>query len=401
MLDVDSIRKDFPFIKNGRIYFDSTATSLTPDPVLNKMLEYYREYRSNVGRGIYKISQLATEEYENARKKVAGLINAKPNELVFLRNSSEGLNLVANGIGLRRGDEIVTTIQEHHSNFIIWLRAKERLGSDVKVVSCNKSGSFNLEDFDKSVTKKTKIVSVTHVSNVLGALTPIKEIAKIAHEKGSLIMVDAAQSVPHMKIDVRDLGVDFLAFSGHKMCGPTGAGGLYIKETLVENVEPLCIGGGTIDDVGVDYYKIKKGPAKFEAGTPPIAEAIGLGEAANYLSQIGMGNISDHEHRLAKMMLDGLLQIRGVRVHGPLSLENKTGIFSFNISGIDSHDVAMALDASSNIMVRSGHHCALPLMKEVLNERAGSVRASVYLYNTEEEVNTFLNALEEISKTLS
>lgn len=401
MYDVESIRKDFPFIKEDRIYFDSTATSLTPEPVLNKMMEYYREYRSNVGRGIYKISQQATEEYENARKMVAGLINAKPNEMIFLRNSTEGLNLVANGIGISKGDEVLTTIQEHHSNFIVWLRAKQRFGSDVKIVYCDKHGGFNLEDFERSITKKTKIVSITHVSNVLGVVAPIKEISKIAHEKGSLIMVDGAQSVPHMKIDVRDLDVDFLAFSGHKMCGPTGAGCLFMKEPLFDGVEPLCIGGGTISDVGLDYYELKKGPAKFEAGTPPIAEAIGLGEATKYLSRIGMDNILEHERRLSKMILDGLVRIRGVRVHGPLDQKNKTGIFSFNMSGIDSHDVAMALDATGNVMVRSGHHCALPLMNKVLNEKGGSVRASVYLYNTEEEVETFLNTLEEISKTLS
>ena len=400
MLDVKKIRKDFPLLREGRIYLDSTATSLTPEPVLGKMLEYYREYRANVGRGIYKASQRATEEFENARSKIASMINAKPNEIIFVRNSSEGLNQVASGLNFKKGDKIVTTIQEHHSNYIIWLRVKNKVGAEIRLVYSDAQGHLDLEEFKDAIDSSTRVVSITHVSNVLGVTTPVKEIAKIAHSNGALVVVDGAQSVPHMKIDVKDLGCDCLAFSGHKMCGPTGAGVLYVREGLQDDLEPLCIGGGTIDDVGLDYYKLKKGPAKFEAGTPAIAEVIGLGEAASYLQKIGISNIMSHEHELISMMLKGIQEIPGVSVHGPLDPAKKTGILSFNLGSLNSHDVAIALDAAAGIMVRSGHHCALPLMKNVLKVENGSVRASVYLYNTADEVSTFLNTLSELSKTM-
>ena len=400
MLDVKAIRKDFPFLKEGRIYMDSTATSLTPEPVLTKMLEYYHEYRANVGRGIYKASQVATDEFEGARIKIAKMINAKPNEIIFVRNTSEGLNLIANGLSLKKGEKVVTTIQEHHSNFIIWLRIRERIGNALNVVNSDIYGNFDLSDFEGIIDRKTRLVSITHVSNVLGVTTPVKEIAKVAHNKGALLLVDGAQSVPHMKIDVKDLGCDFLAFSGHKMCGPTGAGAIYIREELQDMVEPLCIGGGTVEDVGVDKYTLKKGPAKFEAGTPAIAEAIGMGEAASYLNNIGMQNIMSHEQDLTRCMLKGLSGIPHVTLYGPTDPAKKTGILSFNLGNLPSHDVALALDATAGIMVRSGHHCAMPLMKNLLNIENGSVRASVYIYNTREEVELFLSTLAELSNTI-
>lgn len=401
MTDMDSIRKDFPLLKEGRVYLDSSATSLTPEPVINKMLEYYRDYRSNVGRGIYRSSQRATEEYEAAREKVAKFISAGKGEIIFLRNSSEALNLVANGLRFKKGDRVVTTIQEHHSNYVVWQRARERYGIDLQVVMSDKQGHFDLSDFEAAIDTKTRLVSITHTSNVLGVKTPVKGVAKIAHAHGALVAVDGAQSVPHTKVDVLDLGCDFLAFSGHKMCGPTGAGCLYIKESLQGEVEPLCVGGGTIEDVSLDHYRLRKGPYKYEAGTPAIAESIGLGAAVDYLNSIGMQWISDHEHALTEKAIKRLREIPGLTLYGPQTAQNKTGIFSFNISGLHSQDVASALDSTSGIMVRSGHHCALPLMKQLLGVAEGSVRASVYIYNTPSEIDLLADTLEEISRTIA
>ncbi|MEM3485385.1 MAG: cysteine desulfurase [Candidatus Methanomethyliaceae archaeon] len=400
MLDINKIREDFTFLRSGRIYLDSTATSLTPEPVLKKVLEYYREYRANVGRGIYNTAQIATSAYENARAEVAKLINAKPEEVIFVRNTTEATNLVANGLKFQEGEKIVTTILEHHSNYIVWLRVKNTKKLELSVVQSDREGHLSPSDFAAHIDRRTKLVAVTQTSNVLGVRPPIKEIVKLAHEQGSLVLVDGAQSVPHTKVDVKELGCDFLAFSGHKMCGPTGVGALYIKEDLQASVEPLCIGGGSIDDVGIDYYRLRGGPNKYEAGTPPIAEAIGMGAAATYLMNIGMDNIEDHERKLTRRMLQGLANIEGISLYGPKDAEKRAGIISFNLKGMNPHDVAVALDTTSGVMVRSGHHCALPLHKHVLNAPNGSVRASVYLYNNYDDVDVFLDTLAEISKTL-
>ncbi len=400
MFDVESVRKDFVPLKEGRIYLDSTATSLTPEPVINKMTEYYHDYRANVGRGIYSSTKRATEEFEKARAEVARLVNCKPSELVFVKSSTEGLNLVARGIGLGKGDRIVTTIVEHHSNYVIWLRARDAAGAELKVVRSDRDGLFDLSDFERAINDRTKIVSVTHVSNVLGVRLPLKEIAEIAHAHGALFAVDGAQSVPHMPVDIKELGCDFLAFSGHKMCGPTGIGALYIREDLQEAVEPLSVGGGAIEDVGLDSYRLRGGPSRYEAGTPPIAEAIGMGAAASYLMGIGLDSILSHEERLTELMLRGLAEVPGLTLYGPRDPRLRTGIFSFNVSSIHPHDVAMALDVTAGIMVRSGHHCALPLLRELLNIPDGTVRASVYLYNNEDDVRTFLEALGEIARSM-
>ncbi|MDI9644066.1 MAG: cysteine desulfurase [Candidatus Verstraetearchaeota archaeon] len=397
MFDVDTVRKDFPFIDNGRIYLDSSASSLTPEPVLKKMLEYYHGFRANVGRGVYTATRRATDEFESARKRIASLINAKPEEMIFVRNTSEALNLVAFGIGLKPGDRVIATVQEHHSNYIVWLRAKEKIGVDMRVINSDPEGNLDLCQLDRELERGARIVAVTHVSNVLGTKNPVEEIAKMAHERGALVVLDGAQSVPHMKVDVKRMGCDFLAFSGHKMCGPTGAGALFIRADLQDDVEPLCIGGGSIDDVGIGYYKLKKGPSRYEAGTPAIAEVIGMGEAAAYLQRIGMESISEYEERLTKSLLEGIRGINGVELHGPMDPKKKIGIASFNLGFMNPHDVALALDRSANVMVRSGHHCALPLMRDVLKCEQGSVRASVYFYNTEEEIETFINALTALT----
>lgn len=403
MLNVEKVRNDFPILKSGIIYLDSAASSLTPEPVLEKMLEFYRQYRANVDRAIHRLSQQASEEYGHAHAKVADFINAKSDsEIIMTRNTTEGTNIIASGLKWKKGDKVVTSVIEHHSNFIIWLRVKNRYGVNVELVKPKTpmaQGLLDPADFEKVVDDKTRLVAVTHVSNVLGVITPIKEIAKIAHEHGAYVLVDGAQSVPHMKVDVQKLGCDFLAFTGHKMCAPTGSGALYIREELTEEVEPLCIGGGSIADVELDNYKLDKSPRRFEAGTPAIAEAIGLGAAVDYLEKIGMENIERHEKELTKKMYEALNEMPKIEVYGPKP-EHKIGITAFNVSDLNPHDVALALDVSANIMVRSGHHCALPLTKSILH-RPGSVRASTYLYNTKEEIEKFVLAVREIAETLA
>lgn len=387
-------------METGIVYLDSAATSLTPEPVLQKTLEYYHEYRANVGRGIHSLSQRTSEEYEGVRQKVADFINAKTkSEIVMLRNATEGINLVARGLKWSKGDKIVTSILEHHSNFIVWLREKVRNNLTINVIKPKETtaqGLLDLADFEKAIDDQTKLVAITHVSNVLGTILPVREIAEIAHEHGAYVLVDGAQSVPHMRVDVQRIGCDFLAFSGHKMCAPTGTGILYMREELMEEVEPLCIGGGTVDDVSVDSYKLRKGPMRFEAGTPAIGETIGLGAAVDYLRAIGMENIEEHEKKLTQKAYDELTAIRGVEVYGP-EPEQRAGILSFNVGNLKSHDVALALNVSANIVVRSGYHCAQPLINNIIR-KPGSARASTYLYNTKGEIDKLASAVREIDK---
>lgn len=403
LLDVERIRKDFPILKSGLIYLDSTASSLTPEPVLEKVLQFYHEYRANVDRGIHRLSMKASEECEAARKKVTDFINAKStSEVIWTRNTTEGINLVASGLNWKKGDKIVTTVLEHHSNFIVWLRVRDKYGAKIELVMPRKpviKGILDLADFERLVDDNTKLVAVSQASNVLGVILPIKEIAEIAHEHGAYVIVDAAQSVPHMKVDVQDLDCDFLAFSGHKMCGPTGSGALYMKQELTEKVEPLIIGGGSIREVGVDYYKLDASPRRFEGGTIDIAAVIGLGAAVDYLTKIGMDKIEAHEKKLVRQMYDGLTAIRDVEVYGP-GPDNRVGLVPFNVGDLNPHDVALALDVSANIMVRSGHHCAQPLSKTVLGKQ-GTVRASCYLYNTMSEVDVLVSAVKDIAETMA
>jgi cysteine desulfurase/selenocysteine lyase len=374
---------------------------LTPEPVVQKMLEFYHDYRANVERGVHRFSQRASEEYEEAHAKIADLINAgSETEIILTRNATEAINLVANGLTWKKGDKIVTSLIEHHSNFIVWLRLKKRYGVDVEIVRPNREGLFTIADFEKAIDDKARLVALTHVSNVLGVKTPVEEIAKIAHDHDAHLLVDAAQSVPHLKVDVQRIGCDYLAFSGHKMLGPTGVGVLYARKEMLDNLEPLSIGGGTIADVGIDNYTLSESPTKFEAGTPAIAEATGLGAAVDYLRQVQLENIEVHERILVKRMYQGLADIPSVEVYGPKKVEQRTGIVSFNVGNLNPHDVALALDVSAEIMVRSGHHCCLPLNKELLKRREGTVRASVYLYNTEAEVEKLVSAVEEISRSL-
>jgi cysteine desulfurase/selenocysteine lyase len=399
LINVEAIRRDFPILDKGVTYFDSAASSLTPEQVVLKEMEFYRGYRANVERGVHRWSQQASMEYEGAHEEVARFINAPGAENVaMLRNTTEGINLVANSLDWKKGDKIVTTVIEHHSNFITWLRVGNRYKCKVEVVKSTPEGIFDLADFEKAINDKTRIVAVTGVSNVLGVIVPVKQIAEIAHEHGAKILVDGAQSVPHMKTDVKRDGIDFLAFSGHKMLGPTGVGGLYVNEEDLYTTEPLCIGGGTIADVNIDNYTLTAPPLRFEAGTPAIAQVIGLGEACKYLNHVGMDNITRWDHVLAEKMVDGLSEIEGVTLYGPKDPTKRVGLVTFNINDLNPVDVALTLDNDYAIAVRSGHHCALPLMKELFKLNEGNVRASSYLYNTKEEVEKLLAAVEEIAK---
>jgi len=403
LLNVQEVRKDFPILETGVIYLDSAASSLTPEPVLQKMLEFYRQYRANVERGVHHLSQKASEEYERAHTKVAHFINAKSDsEIIMTRNTTEGINIISNGLNWKRGDKIITSLIEHHSNFIVWLHVKNRHHVDLEIVwpgEPAEQGLLDPADFEKAIDDKTKLVAITHVSNVLGVITPVREITEIAHEHGAYVLIDGAQSVPHMRVDVQKIGCDFLAFSGHKMCAPTGVGALYIREDLMKEVEPLCIGGGTIADVGVDYYKLEENSTRFEAGTPAIAESIGLGAAVDYLQNLGMENIESYEKELTKQMYEEFIKLPKVELYGP-EPKNKIGITAFNVNGLNPHDVALALDVSANIMIRSGHQCALPLAKNIIR-KSGSVRASVYFYNTRDEIDRFVSAVREIAEAMA
>jgi len=403
LLRPEKIRQDFPILKTDLIYFDNASSSLTPEPVLQKMLEFYHEYRANVGRGVYRLSQEANEEYEKARTKVAGFVNANSEkEIVMTKNTTEGINTVASGLKWKKGDKIVTSALEHHSNYIVWLRLKERYGVEVEVIMPKEPrfrGILELSDFEKAIDDKTKLVAVTHASNVLGTILPTREIAKLAHEHDALMLIDAAQSAPHMKVNVQEIDCDFLAFSGHKMCGPTGSGVLFMKNDVMDNVEPLCIGGGSIEDVEIGDYRLSKTAKRFEAGTPPIAEVIGLGAAVEYLQRIGMENIEKYEEELARQMYEEFCRVPKIEIYGP-EPKSKISILPFNVGNLNSHDVALALDVTANIMTRSGHHCALPLMKEIV-KKGGLVRASTYFYNTEEEVDKLASAVREIAENIT
>jgi cysteine desulfurase/selenocysteine lyase len=393
----EKIRADFPIL-NDIIYLDSAATSLTPEPVLEAVLSYYREYNANVGRSVHRLSQFATQKYHNAHRKVAEFIGANQGQVIFTKNTTEATNMVAYGLQWEKGDEVVTTLLEHHSNFLPWLRLREK-GVTLKIVAPNKEGLFDLADFEQAIGARTRLVAVTHVSNVLGTISPVKEIAAICKAKGNdtLFLVDGAQSAPHIPLNVEALGCDFFAFSGHKMLGPTGTGVLWMKDQ--NGLEPTLFGGGMIESVSQDEYTLAEGYERFEAGTPHIAGGIGLGRAVDYLNDLGMERIRDYEERLAKRLLDGLLNIDKVQVYGTTNPNERLGVVSFTINGVHPHELAVMLDEAADIMVRSGHHCCMPLMT-YLGLKDGTVRVSLYLYNTKEEVETFLETVEGIAKVV-
>lgn len=393
------IRKLFPILDqevNGEplVYLDSAATSQKPTSVIEAINQYYREYNSNVHRGVHTLGTKATDAYEGAREKVQKFINAtSTEEIIFTKGTTASLNTVARSYGLanlQQGDEIAITYMEHHSNIIPWQQVAKQTGAVLKYIPLQQDGTISLEDVKATVTTATKIVSVMQVSNVLGVINPIKDIAKIAHEHGAIMVVDGAQSTPHMKVDVQDLDCDFFAFSGHKMVGPTGIGVLYGKKDLLENMEPVEFGGEMIDFVGLYESTWKELPWKFEGGTPIIAGAIGLGAAIDFLEEVGLEQIEQHEHKLAAYAMEKMSTIDGMTIYGPKDANQRAGVVTFNLDDVHPHDVATVLDADG-IAVRAGHHCAQPLMKW-LNVSA-TARASFYLYNTEEDIDKLVSSL--------
>jgi cysteine desulfurase / selenocysteine lyase len=398
-MDILDIRKQFPILHqevngNPLVYLDSAATSQKPIQVIEALEKYYREYNSNVHRGVHTLGTRATDGYEGAREKVRKFINAKSTEeIIFTRGTTTALNTVAASYGaanLNEGDEIVISHMEHHSNIIPWQQIAKKTGAQLKYLPLQEDGSISLEDVHATINANTKIVSIMQVSNVLGVINPIKEIAKIAHENGAIMVVDGAQSAPHMKIDVQDLNCDFFAFSGHKMCGPTGIGALYGKKSLLEKMEPIEFGGEMIDFVELYDSTWKELPWKFEGGTPIIAGAIGLGAAIDFLEQIGLEHIAEHEHKLAAYAMEKMSTIEGISIFGPKDPGKRAGLVTFNISDVHPHDVATVLDAEG-IAVRAGHHCAQPLMRWL--KQSATARASFYLYNTEEEIDKLVAGL--------
>jgi len=373
-------------------YLDSAATSLSPEPVLQAMLEYERHYRANVGRGVHRLSQIASQKYWDAHRKVAAFIGAEGGETVFTRNTTEAITLVAEGIPWNAGDRVVTTLIEHHSNLLPWMRLRDRKGVGLTVIPPGAGGTITPEAVGAAVDDRTRLVAVTHASNVLGNLLPVREIGRAARDHGALLLVDGAQSVPHIPVSMGDLGCDFLCFSGHKMLGPTGTGVLWMREPIPE---PLVVGGGSIDRVTGGAYALTGGYARYEAGTPNIAGGIGLGRAADYLQAIGMAEVRKYEERVTQQMLDGLRAIPNVTVYGPGPGPGRIGVVSFNVGGLHPHEAAHAL-SERDIMVRSGHHCCMPLMDH-LGLPEGTVRASLHVYSSREDVDRLVEAVEEIA----
>lgn len=393
------IKSYFPILNqevNGHplVYLDSAATSQKPIQVIEALTNYYNLDNSNVHRGVHTLGNRATDSYEGAREKVRKFINASSTqEVIFMRGTTTALNTVASGYGRQNiveGDEIVITYMEHHSNIIPWQQLAKEKGAVLKYIELESDGTISLEKAREAITAKTKIVSVMYVSNVLGSINPVKEIAKIAHENGAIMVVDGAQAAPHMKIDVQDLDCDFFAFSGHKMCAPTGIGVLYGKKALLENMEPVEFGGEMIDFVGLQESTWKELPWKFEGGTPIIAGAIGLGAAIDFLEEIGLDNIAAHEHQLAGYAMDQLSTIDGLTIFGPTDPMKRCGLVTFNLDDVHPHDVATVLDMIG-IAVRAGHHCAQPLMKWL--QVTATARASFYMYNDEADIDALVAGL--------
>ncbi len=402
MLNIEQIKKDFPILQkshNGHhlAYLDSANTSLTPEPVLASMNTYYREYNANIHRAVYPLSEKATSMHEEARQKVSSFVNAASSkEIVFTRNATEALNLVIQTWGnenLKKGDTVVLSIMEHHSNIVPWQILQKKRGFSIEFIGVDEEGSLKISDLERFLEKKkVKIVSITHQSNTLGTINPIKEITRLSHEYGALVMVDACQSVPHMPIDVQDIGADFLAFTGHKMYGPTGIGVLYGKELLLQEMPPFLAGGEMIRSVSKERSTWNDLPYKFEAGTPNIAGAIGLGAAIDYIQSIGLENIQKREAELIKYALEAFLEIDGLKIYGPQDFKKRGAVFSFEISGIHPHDLATIL-GEENICIRAGNHCAQPLMEE-LGVSATS-RMSFSFYNTEADIDRAIAAIKK------
>ena len=405
-VDLSKYKKDFPIFArkvrggNPLIYLDSGATSQKPESVISAEANFYRTINAAVHRGAHLLAEEASEAYESARANVAKFIGANTDEVVFTKSATESLNMVAYSLGnpgstphISAGDEIVVSEMEHHANLIPWQQLAKRTGAKLTWFSITKDGRLDLSDISKVITKKTKIVAITHQSNVFGTIVPLTEITKAAHSVGALVVLDACQSAPHFAIDVKKLDVDFLAFSGHKTLGPTGVGVLWGKAEVLEKLEPALFGGSMVDSVTMEGATWASTPRKFEAGVPNMAQAVGLSAAIDYLNIVGMDKIFEHEQELTQQLLTGLSKISGVNVVGPLDMKDRGGVISFTVDGVHPHDVGQVLD-QYGIAVRTGHHCAWPLMKKL--NLVGTTRASFHLYNDSDDINALLEAIEKV-----
>lgn len=408
MYDVEQVRADFPAlqrtVQDGKplIYLDNAATSQKPASVIAAMDDYYRHHNSNVHRGIHTLSEEATAAYEDARKRIGRFINARsPREIVYTRNTTESINLVAYSWGranLSAGDAVLITEMEHHSNIVPWQLLRDEIGFELRVVPVTDEGYLDEAALDDVLDERVKLVSVVHMSNVLGTINPVADIAEKAHDVGALILVDAAQSVPHLPVDVRELGADFLAFSSHKMCGPTGIGVLWGRRELLQEMPPFMGGGDMINTVTLEQSTWADLPHKFEAGTPAIAEAIGLGAAVDYLGELGMQNVREHERELTAYALEALNEVPNLHMLGPTQPEHKGGVAAFALGTVHAHDIAAVLDRDG-VAVRAGHHCAQPLMQRY--NLTSTARASFYLYNTKEEVDQLVESLHKVESVFA
>ena len=405
-VDLSKYKKDFPIFArkvrggNPLIYLDSGATSQKPESVISAEANFYRTINAAVHRGAHLLAEEASEAYESARANVAKFIGANTDEVVFTKSATESLNMFAYSLGnpgstphISAGDEIVVSEMEHHANLIPWQQLAKRTGAKLTWFSITKDGRLDLSDISKVITKKTKIVAITHQSNVFGTIVPLTEITKAAHSVGALVVLDACQSAPHFAIDVKKLDVDFLAFSGHKTLGPTGVGVLWGKAEVLEKLEPALFGGSMVDSVTMEGATWASTPRKFEAGVPNMAQAVGLSAAIDYLNIVGMNKIFEHEQELTQQLLTGLSKISGVNVVGPVDMKDRGGVISFTVDGVHPHDVGQVLD-QYGIAVRTGHHCAWPLMKKL--NLVGTTRASFHLYNDSDDINALLEAIEKV-----
>jgi cysteine desulfurase/selenocysteine lyase len=406
MFDVQKIRAQFPILSqtvNGKplVYFDNGATSQKPQVVIDSIVEYYSKYNANIHRGVHTLSQLATDAYEEARFKIQRHFNAKQSyEIIFTSGTTESVNLVANGFAslLEKGDEIIVSALEHHSNIVPWQMLCEHTGAILKVIPMNLHGELIMEEYDKLLSNKTKLVCVNHISNALGVLNPIEEIIQKAHAVGAAVLIDGAQSCPHIKPDVQALDVDFYVTSAHKMCGPTGVGMLYGKEEWLRKLPPYKGGGEMIATVTFEKTTYADLPHKFEAGTPNICGGIAFGAAIDYMNEVGFDNIAKHEHELLVYGTQRLQEIEGVTIYGPTDLNKKASVISFNIENIHPYDIGTIID-KLGIAVRTGHHCAQPIMD--FFKIPGTIRASFAFYNTKEEIDIFVEAVKKAKMMLS
>lgn len=396
-MDVKKIRKDFPFLKQDIVYFDNAATSQKPKQVLDELMHFYTDSNANVHRGVYDLAEQATKLYEQARARIASFINAQPEEIIFTRGTTESINLVASAWGkahIQAGDEIVVTHLEHHSNFVPWQQLTQELGAKLVIIPVNFDGTLHVEMIHKLVTNKTKLIAASSTSNALGVHNDMKVLADAAQSVGALFLIDAAQSIGHQRTDVQKLRCDFLAFSGHKMLGPTGIGVLYMKKKVQAKVPPYQFGGGMIYEARNETSSFLPAPHKYEAGTPPIAQAIGLAAAIDYLQTINFDALQKHEAQLCAKLIDGLSAFERITILGPVDeLKTNGHMVSFIVDSMHAHDVAAYL-STQGICVRAGHHCAQPLARQLGIE--SSVRVSFYLYNTHEEVERLLQAIAKL-----